>query len=238
MPGHPHRALRACLEGYCRSGKVSKTCTFINVIQDPNYYNKGVVYDLDARSEFFSALDAYKYTRNIGNKLKELHTNEINYRAQFFRPGAFIIGLGKTINVWCISKSARVPMRCEEDDSCLELKRETGGLVKFSSKLPMEYNTMYYICVNITSNVSSSQCSNGFIIDRDPPSKGEVYIKTKKNGYITDDSRLDIHWHGFTDDNKFRNLGYPSSIQFYEIAIGKYFFFVSKSDIKGFVYST
>lgn len=84
---------------------------------------------------------------------------------------------------------------------------------------------MYYICVNISTNPSISQCSNGFIIDQDPPSKGVIDIKTKKNGYITDDSRVDIHWHGFKDDNKFRNLGYPSSIEFYEIAIGKIFCF-------------
>lgn len=51
----------------------------------------------------------------------------------------------------------------------------------------MEYNIMYYICVNIIFNVSSSQCSNGFIIDWDLFLKGEVYIKIKKKGYIIDD---------------------------------------------------
>lgn len=56
-------------------------------------------------------------------------------------------------------------MYCENDDKCLVLKREMGGLVEMLFKLFMEYNILYYICVNIIVDCSMSRCSNGFIID-------------------------------------------------------------------------
>lgn len=69
-----------------------------------NVYNKGVVYDLDVWLEFFLVLDMYKYIRNIGNKLKDLYVNEINYEVYFFKFGVFVVGLGKMENVWSIIK--------------------------------------------------------------------------------------------------------------------------------------
>lgn len=79
-------------------------CIFINVLQNLNVYNKGVVYDLDVWLEFFLVLDMYKYIRNIGNKLKDLYVNEINYVVYFFKFGVFVVGLGKMENVWSIIK--------------------------------------------------------------------------------------------------------------------------------------
>lgn len=61
-----------------------------------------------------------------------------------------------------------------------------GGLVEILFKLFMEYNILYYICVNIIVDCSMSRCSNGFIIDQDLFLKGEVYVKIKKNGFLID----------------------------------------------------
>ena len=213
--------MHVSLEGYCGSGRMANICAPMDITQDPNNFNKGVVYDLDARSSIFTELEEYKYSRNIGNKVKDLHTNEINFRSKPFKLGGFVIGLGNKETVWSIMKSAHVPVRCFEDDDCISSKVVTGGLVEFSSKSPLEFNRLYFTCVNVTVDATLSQCSNGFVIDTVPPTKGEVTVHTKKSGFITDDNLINIHWRGFADNNLSKRFGYPSSIKFFELAVGK-----------------
>ena len=118
-------------------------------------------------------------------------------------------------------KSAYVPVRCIEDNECIVSKVETGGLIEFSSRLPLKPNTLYFTCVNVTKDPSLSQCSNGFMIDLDPPSKGKVIVQSTKSGFITDDNHIFIHWLGFVDNDLSKKLAYPSSIKHFEVAVGR-----------------
>ncbi|XP_062605213.1 uncharacterized protein LOC134267002 isoform X2 [Saccostrea cucullata] len=216
----PHKRMHTCLEGYCRSGRMSKTCSQINVQQDPNSYTKTTVYDLDAKSDFFVEIEAYKYTTNIGRKLEDLHSYEIDFKSDFFVLGGFVIGIGDAEILWSVMKSPRIPLRCEDDPECIYSKSGRGGLIAFSSKVPLKSNVIYYICVNDSANFIVNRCSNGFVIDLAPPPMGKVKLHTKKEGFITDDSSVNVYWQGFENDDFYSKIGYPSNIRFYEVAIG------------------
>ncbi|XP_061172145.1 uncharacterized protein LOC133181615 [Saccostrea echinata] len=220
LPNHPHKNMHACLEGYCRSGRMSKTCSPINVQQDPNSFSKSVVYDLDAKSDFFLEIEAYKYTKNIGGKLKDLHSNEVDFKSNFFELGGFVIGIGNEEILWSVMKSPRIPLRCEDDPECIYSKTGRGGLITFSSKVPLKSNVIYYLCVNDIANFTVNRCSNGFVINLEPPAIGKVNVHTKKKGFITDDSLINVYWQGFENDDFYSKIGYPSNIRFYEIAVG------------------
>ena len=212
------------------SGHVDVTCERILTQShiDPNIHPKNVVYDIDVNDHRLDHLMPSLHSKNIGDQLIELHQMEIDYCGSDNNVGAIIIGVGDSLVTWTVrSSTPHINNACSDDVNCMFSTITVGGYFQLPNiELP---EGIIFICAESDSTVAEREhdvevihgvaaCSNGFVVDRSPPSAGHV-VFVSNDGYINSLLHQSIYWYGFTDNsNMFDNGGE----MMYRYAIGKF----------------
>ncbi|XP_063447914.1 uncharacterized protein LOC134727462 [Mytilus trossulus] len=216
IPVYLHHAIYVCLEAFCPSGDISRVCSRSAVIDDPNIYDKKIVYDLNFNNPVVKRIAELKHSSNIGKYLTVLHDNEIDFVERNVKIAGFILGVFDVSVRWFLMKNSQIPsIDCSHDSSCLFSTNTTTGFVNFDNPYLKE-NGLLYICA-VTDSFEG--CSDGFLVDDDLLKGGQVSILSR-NGYVIEGSTISIQWSGFYGNSKGVDLGYQNAIAFYQYAIG------------------
>jgi hypothetical protein len=201
----------------------------VKILSHHNNYPKDIVYDLNAYSEEILTLEKYKFSSNIGSAMKTLSALEFNFGRKT-KVAGFLLNVGNRNVTWSIMKKPQVPRSCANDADCVASSTSIGGFIVFSSKVPLDENVLYYLCANVTSEdaiiSSGSQrkrlvCSNGFVLDNEPPVTGFVKVDNVHQGYLRNTTDFRFFWYGFKDDTSYEVLGYESGISKYSTCLGR-----------------
>ena len=220
----PYKISFVCVEPVCSTGIMPKHCSPIEFISDPNTFEKNIIYDLNLNDIFTKDLLKFRYTANVGSKLRLLQDSELEFTDPNVKIGGLIIGRPTMKITWYLTSKRDVPSSlCSIDDSCLHSLNTTGGFVDFNNPF-MKTDQIFYICA---ASSEFRLCSNGFLVDSSYPHAGIVSIDTF-NGYVIDGSHLAVTWKGFTGNKDAVKLGYLSDIAGYQYAVGMLTIFGSK----------
>ena len=108
-----------------------------------------------------------------------------------------------------------------EAESCIKLKTTLVNSVKFTL-LQLESGQKYFICARTRGSCETmSSCSNGFVVDLEPPTQGQVKVMTMRGLSIPVDSHVKVTWSAFNDVINAQMTGYVQGIRSYELALGK-----------------
>ncbi|CAG2202818.1 unnamed protein product [Mytilus edulis] len=216
IPVYLHHEIYVCIEAFCPSGDIKRDCSRSTVIDDPNIYDKKIVYDLNLNNPAVMRILELKHSSNIGKYLTVLHDNELDFAERNVKIAGFILGVFDVSVRWFLMKNSQIPsIDCSHDSSCLFSTNTTTGFVNFDNPFLKE-NGILYICA-LTDSFQG--CSDGFLVDDDIPNGGKVSIPSR-NGYVIEGSSMNIQWSGFYGNSKGVDLGYPNSIAYYQYAIG------------------
>ncbi|CAC5398101.1 unnamed protein product [Mytilus coruscus] len=216
IPVYMHHTIYLCIESFCPSGDIQHACTKSNVIDDPNIFDKMVVYDLNLQNPVMKQIKDLKYSAHIGKYMTVLHDNEIDFAERNIQIGGFLLGYVDYSVKWFLTKHNNIPTTdCSLDFSCLFTKYTTNGFVNFNNPYLNE-NGMLYICA--VSGMFQG-CSDGFLVDDGLPKGGKVSIPSR-NGYVIEGSAMNIQWSGFSGNSKAVDMGYPDVVAFYQYAVG------------------
>ncbi|XP_033747031.1 uncharacterized protein LOC117332255 [Pecten maximus] len=227
IPVYPHQKLFTCVEVYCPVGPSGVQCVPLMVTEDPNIFDKTILYEVDSDSDVVNDIKDSIHASNIGYKLTWLHKAELDFTPKHIRVGGIIIGVEERQVTWYLLKDTkRQPLSCDNNPMCVAVVETLGGYCAFQGIL-LENEILYYVCAEIATYTtrngqvipSFQTCGDGFVIDENSPATGYVSI-TSQNGYITDNRHLLVHWNGFHDYHGYEKLGYPDSISKYEYSIG------------------
>ena len=217
-----------CLEVTMFSGHVGVLCEPIATPTDPNTYPKNAVYDVDINDQHLDQLLPSLHSKNIGHQLMILHQMEIDFCWSNRKVGAIMIGVGDSLVTWTVRTALpESNSTCSDDVHCLYSTSTTGGYLQLPNvDLP---ESKIFICAETSGRIAIrekdneeihgvSGCSNGFIVDRSPPSAGHVTFSSN-DGYITYLLQQSIYWYGFTDNSQMFNDG---GELMYRYAIGEF----------------
>lgn len=220
LPVYAFTTLYVCIDSFCQSGTYYHTCSVVNTLGDPNTFNKDILYDLNINSQFGNEIQAYKHSENIGEKLLELHGSEMDFAGHDVKIGGYIIGKPDLPITWYLTRDPNTfGGKCAFDPQCLLSKNTIGGFVNFENLKIIE-NGILYICAK--SSTMQTICSDGFVIDENFPTGGQVSVE-EVNGFIIEGSTMSIQWTGFEGNKDALKLGYNSDMAGYMYAIGKHY---------------
>lgn len=203
------------------SGQTWNNCSVIKSLGDPNSFDKNVVYDLNMNHPFTTSLWEIAHSSNLGNKLTDLHNEEMDFANSSVRVGGFIVGRPSQKIIWYLMKKPEISGKpCSFDLNCIFIKNTTGGFIDFENPR-LKFSGLLYICLEVQTSPIESYCSNGFLVDDKRPKAGVVEINSH-NGFVTDGSILNVEWSGFTGNKEAVQLGYLSDLSYYLYAIGMY----------------
>ncbi|KAH3799518.1 hypothetical protein DPMN_153128 [Dreissena polymorpha] len=167
---------------------------------------------------------------DIGQHYVLLHDSEMNIgNADSSVTGALMYGSERSVS-WYLMKMQYVPQTCDSDINCV-LKYETdNGYIELDRKY-ISINELYFICAYSNNTVIEreyfteileeiSSCSNGFILDSSPPTKGEVQVHNHR-GFITNPHYVIVTWTGFDDNIDATVFGYPEKLHYFSMRTGK-----------------
>ncbi|KAH3708851.1 hypothetical protein DPMN_068310 [Dreissena polymorpha] len=166
---------------------------------------------------------------NIGQHYSVLHDSELNIGSSNTTvAGALMYASERTVS-WYLMKIQYVPDNCETDVNCIVRYDTDSGYVEFSTH-DISLNQIYYICAHSnTTEVNRelftealqeiSSCSNGFVLDSSPPTKGHVQVQNHK-GFVTNPQHVLVTWDGFDENIDASIFGYPSKLLTFSVAIG------------------
>ncbi|VDI49547.1 Hypothetical predicted protein, partial [Mytilus galloprovincialis] len=180
IPVYLHHELYVCIEAFCSSGDFKRDCSRATVIDDPNIYDKNIIYDLNLNNPVIKRIAELKHSSNIGKYLTVLHDNEMDFAEQNVKISGFLLGVFEVPVKWFLMKHQVIPsVDCSLDLSCLFSTDTTNGFVNFDNPYLKE-NGLLYICA-VTDSFHG--CSDGFLVDDDILKGGKVSIPSR-NGYV------------------------------------------------------
>ncbi|XP_021374355.1 uncharacterized protein LOC110463804 [Mizuhopecten yessoensis] len=212
---------------YCPLGSRGVKCVPLIVTEDPNMFRKFQIYEIDADADDVRNNKDSFYAANIGDKMSWLHEAELDFTAEPVRPGGVILGMGDQPITWFLVRDSNsLNQSCEENPNCVAIVQTFGGFSAFRG-VNLENGIMYFICADISDITGNNRdempsfqtCGNGFFVDINPPSTGDVTI-TSERDYIIDQSSLVVHWDGFKDFLGYKTLGYPFTLASFTYCIG------------------
>ncbi|XP_076108987.1 uncharacterized protein LOC143076978 [Mytilus galloprovincialis] len=216
IPVYLHHQTYVCLEAFCPSEDIKRACSKSTVIDDPNIYDKNIIYDLNLNNPVIKRILELQHSSNIGKYLKVLHDNEMDFAEQNVKISGFLLGVVEVSVKWFLMKYQVIPsIDCSLDLSCLFSTDTTNGFVNFDNPYLKE-NGLFYICA-VTDSFEG--CSDGFLVDDDIPKGGKVSILSR-NGYVIEGSSINIQWSGFSGNSKVIDMGYPNAVASFQYAIG------------------
>ena len=222
-----------CAKAICLSGMSDMLCKRVHLTHDIHNYDPYNIYDIDASElnlERAFHLVKSRYLDTDG--MKFIHSKEIHFVTSNTLIGGVFTNTANRNVSWYLLTSRSLPQNCSSDQTCISSIETVGGVVNFK-KVYLQNRQQYYICARVqasevsrefftTSLDSLSRCSNGFVVDDDPPEPGNVNFIGKNNGFVTDPTTLTIAWKFFTDVEKYVNISFGSGIAGYAYALGKH----------------
>ncbi|XP_060084327.1 uncharacterized protein LOC132563603 [Ylistrum balloti] len=224
LPLYPKLEMFTCVEVYCPAGSTGVSCVPLIVAEDPNIFDKTILYEVDSDADEVRNNKDLFYSNNIGDKMAWLHGAELDFTDRSVRPGGVIIGMGDLSIMWYLLKDSKnLNQTCEENPNCVASVQTLGGFSVFQG-INLEPDIMYFICATTQTNgdgmSSLKTCGNGFVVDVSPPSTGDVTVMSEKGFLINVDSVI-VHWDRFRDFHGYKTtLGYPSTIAKFSYFIG------------------
>ena len=104
----------------------------------------------------------------------------------------------------------------------MKFKTTVENSVKFTL-LRLESGHKYFICARTLGSCEAmTSCSNGFVVDLEPPMKGYVEVTTMRGLTVPVDSHVRVTWHDFYDDSPQDVTGYVTGVKGYEVALGNH----------------
>ncbi|CAC5398098.1 unnamed protein product [Mytilus coruscus] len=216
IPVYLHHQIYVCIEAFCPSSDIKRACSRSTVIDDPNIYDKKIIYDLNLNNPVIKRISELKHSSNIGKHLSVFHDNEMDFAEQNVKISGFLLGVFEVSVKWFLMKHQVIPsIDCSLELSCLFTTDTTNGFVNFDNPYLKDHGILY-ICA-LTDTFQG--CSDGFLVDDDILKGGKVSIPSR-NGYVIEGSSLHIQWSGFYGNSKVIDMGYLNAIAFYQYAIG------------------
>ncbi|XP_053400343.1 uncharacterized protein LOC123557990 [Mercenaria mercenaria] len=228
---HAYSHLFGCVKAYSLAGSRSMACTAFVVRNRWTAY-KYVVYDLNSSADTWNFVLSMVHSSDISDTARStLHDIDIDITpAEWTVAGAVMGTYGRNVT-WYLMTSKHVPTHCSHNEECYYSTVTDTGYAEFPTNT-IKTNELYYICAYSNDTLlhledymvsldEFSSCSNGFIKDNTPPMNPKMVVRvSNQNGYITDTSRLIIHWDVFADNINASVFGYPENIRAYSYAIG------------------
>ena len=177
-------------------------------------------------------------------RLLELTVDNTNGPYRFVKGSFFIYqNIADFVLFWTDSS-----LNCfeeQDDDTCVKLKTTSENTVKLTL-LKLESGEKYFVCVKTFGVCEKMRsCSNGFVVDLEPPKAGQVEIgnrvtiaKFRVNNLFSkhlvqliyyflenlqkncqlDSTSLRISWNSFVDKRTKHKTGYVHGIKSYEVS--------------------
>ena len=229
---YSYQELYVCGKAFCLSGYSELLCKHVTLAQDIHNYEPIMLYDTDANDvNIKRAMRLLKSQYLDTDSMQFIHSKEINFATSYMLIGGIMTNTANRNVSWYLMLNKSLPQDCSSVDSCVSNLETFGGVVNFR-KVYLHNRQQYYICAKVQASEvdrefstekldSFSGCSNGFVVDDDPPETGSVTIIQHNNGFVTDPTAFTIAWDGFTDIEKYVNIPFTSGIAGYAYAIGK-----------------
>ena len=235
MSVHSYQDIFICAKVFCTSTFSDIHCENITPKQDVQSYNSYTIYDVDTNDvNFERSSDMVKGNRkpnkaNDRDNIKFRLTKDINFATSDTIIGGFLTNIADRNVTWYLMTNKSLPLDCISDQSCVSRLETVGGVVNFR-KVYLQNRQQYYICAQVQASEvdrefstekmdSFSGCSNGFVVDDDPPEPGSVTITGHIDGFVTEPTALTVAWNGFMDVEKYVDI--PSGIAGYTFALGR-----------------
>ena len=227
---HSYQDVFVCAKAFSLPGYSDLFCTPVTQTQDIYNVKPYIIYDIDASDinlERASSLVKSRYLDK--DSIKFIHSKEINFATSDIVIGGILTNTANRNVSWYLMTTKLLPKDCSSDQTCISNFETVGGVVNFR-KVYLQNRQQYYICAQVQASEvdrefstekldSFSGCSNGFVVDDDPPEPGSVTITGHNDGFVTEPTTLTVAWNGFMDVEKYVDL--PSGIAGYAFAIGK-----------------
>ena len=184
------------------------------------------VYDLPLDYEDLDALNDILHSNQLGDVAIQLHNDEVDFTKNTRGISGALQGTDCKDHEWFVQEDPDVNCRTNKyHAACKKRRYTTGNVVEFRN-MNLKHGHQYFICVYASNGNCSpapmKMCSNGFIVDTQPPLPGHVYVGhgTESTGHPDNTSVL-IRWDGFEDIEAELDIPYVSGIKEYFYAIGK-----------------
>ena len=186
-----------------------------------------LVYDLPVDYPDLDALNDILHSKNVGDLAKQLHNDEVDFSNNTRGISGALHGTDCKDHEWFLQDDPEVNCRTNRHNLACKKRRYTSGNVVEFRNMHLQHAHRYFICVHASNGSCSAapmiMCSNGFVVDTQPPIPGQVYIGhgAESLGHPDNTSVL-IRWDGFTDVETELEIPYVSGIKEYFYAVGKY----------------
>ena len=229
---HSYQDVFVCAKVFCLSGFSELLCNSVKLAQDTHNYKPYVIYDIDASDlNLERAFHLVKSRYLDKDSMKFIHSKELNFATSDTLIGGVLTNTANRNVSWYLMTNRSLP-RETCDEMCVSNLQTVGGVVNFR-KVYLQNRQQYYICARVQASEvdrefstekldSFSGCSNGFVVDDDPPEPGSVTITGHNDGFVTEPTSLTVAWKGFTDIEQYVNIPSRSGIAGYAFALGKF----------------
>jgi len=184
----------------------------------------GLLYDLPVEYKYLEQLKDILHSNQLGPMARILHDDEVDFSRDTRGIAGALQGSACEEHEWWVQEDPRI--NCKEhstDVICIKRIYTSTNIAQFKH-MKLKDRTKYHICVHASGGSCNSfkVCSNGFIIDTQPPLAGNVFVGHDINsGIHSDNNSIYIYWEAFSDLEDEIEVPYASGIKEYFYAIGK-----------------
>ncbi|XP_052788806.1 uncharacterized protein LOC128223569 [Mya arenaria] len=217
-----------CIRAFSTAGNEMTSCAKTNV---SNTNTDRTIFDFELTSNAWKHVLEIKHSSNVGEQYEILQNNELDFaNGKSAVVGVMLYADQRNLTWYLVTTSTLPPSGdCDKSSQCQNSLTTGNGYATFDITHLMQ-NIRYYICAFAdesivereysTEHLSSIQeCSDGFVVDREPPSAGNVLIENT-NGFVANLRSIKIYWKGFADNVHSSMMGYDRDIDYYMLAIG------------------
>ncbi|KAK7493733.1 hypothetical protein BaRGS_00015062 [Batillaria attramentaria] len=180
--------------------------------------------------------EEYLHSQQLGSKLHDLYDLDLDFAGSNVMLSAVLTDSTERNVTWFLMTEQRVPAdsNCASDVACVTSQTTDTGKVTFPrARSKLRDGQIYFVCATVSPRTnsglshqpSSSQrdlCGNGIVVDDFPPVRGSVSIGNAGDGYLADNSHVQVTWQGFSDvETKVAHLPDEIALNF-SVALGSY----------------
>ena len=182
------------------------------------------VYDLPYAYADLEGMKDLLHSNQLGAVAKRLHDDEVDFTSNTKGISGALQGTACSDHDWWLQTDTDINCKHQPTHlACLKKRYTTGNVVEFRNMM-LSHRTHGFICVHGYGGDCAlfKACSNGFIVDTEPPLGGRVYVGDNHETVLSDTNSVLIHWDGFSDLEAEQEIPYAAGIKEYFYAIGKH----------------
>ncbi|XP_013386063.1 uncharacterized protein LOC106155675 [Lingula anatina] len=224
--GLPNRhQLYVLLQGYTKNGLSS---TITAPFKLPTAINVPSV--LELRQKDIKKYGSTLRAANVGPVLQEILNLDVDFISHPSDLGAVLVGSQHSKVSWFVTRHPKIPDDCATDPMCHHSTTTNGNILSLVN-VELYEGYKHFVCTMAKEEVIVREkhfaetlpeirlCSNGFYIDRTPPSAGHVSVLNSMNGHLLDSTTVALSWQGFVDQDELGNT-VNGGIRSFSYAIG------------------